>query len=156
MGFIASKLHHIYVTLAVILPVVNCEWTIIRFSCQQKSYQRKTPNLIIMLVPQDALSPVVALLTLGTHAQGGLQCFVCVSVCLCVCYSTSQFSHDYSWNKRYYPSQRQIKVKNLSDLFWKCFVVKLEHFLLVRLHNTQSKHESVLNLWANCREERAR
>ena len=29
---------------------------------------------------------VFTFLTLGAHAQRGLQCLVCVSVCLCVCY----------------------------------------------------------------------
>jgi len=29
-------------------------------------------------------------LTLGAHAQGGLQYLVCVSLCLCVCVSVTQ------------------------------------------------------------------
>ena len=37
------------------------------------------------------------LLTLGAHAQRGLQYLVCV----CVCYPTSHFSRDYSCHKRY-------------------------------------------------------
>ena len=39
------------------------------------------------------------LLTLGAHAQRGLQYLVCV--CVCVCYSTSHFSRVYSCHKRY-------------------------------------------------------
>ena len=45
------------------------------------------------------LSVFSALLTLGAHAQRGLQYLVCVSVCVCVSYSTSHFSCDYSCHK---------------------------------------------------------
>ena len=57
---------------------------------------------------------------------------VCLCVCLCVCYPTSHFPCDYSCHK---PQTILTFSKVLSDFLWKCFVAKLERFLLVWLYD---------------------
>ena len=43
----------------------------------------------------------VRVVTLGAHAQRGYGSWVCVSVCVCVCYLTSHFSNVRLSHKRY-------------------------------------------------------
>ena len=70
------------------------------------------------------------LLTLGAHAQRWLQFLVCVSVTQHLTFHV--FIHATNDTNLLSGGWRS---KVLSDFFWKCFVVKLEHFLLVRLHD---------------------
>ena len=91
------------------------------------------------------LCSAVSLLTLGAHAQRGLQYLVCVCVCLCVCYSTSHFNVIIrTTNNSNLPSSGW-RSKILSDFLWKCFVAKLGRFLLVRLHDKSGIFHSVEN-----------
>ena len=61
---------------------------------------------------------------------------LCVCVCVCVCVSVTQHltlnALIRATNDSNFPSGRW-RSKILSDFFWKCFVAKLERFLLVRL-----------------------
>ena len=56
-------------------------------------------------------------------------------VCLCVCYSTSHFYVDIRATNDTNLLRGGWRSKILSDFLWKCFVAKLELFLLVRLHD---------------------
>ena len=95
------------------------------------------------------------LLTLGAHAQRGLQYLVCVSLCLCVtqhlCLCVTQHLTLYviirATNNSNLPSGGW-RLKILSDFLWKCFVAKLEHFLLVRLRDELAIFYSTENMHA--------
>ena len=75
------------------------------------------------------------LLTLGAHAQRGLQYLVCV----CVCVSVTQHLTFHVIIRATNDTNLLIgwwMSKILSDFLWKCFVAKLERFLLVRLYKS--------------------
>ena len=78
------------------------------------------------------------LLTLGAHAQRGLQYLVCVSVCVCVCVSVTQHLTFHAIIRATNDTNLLSggwRSKILSDFLWKCFIAKLELNLLVRLHD---------------------
>ena len=62
---------------------------------------------------------------------------VCLCVCVSICVSVTQHL---TFNMIICATNgtNRIKVKTLSDLLWKCFVAKLERFLLVQLHDIKS------------------
>ena len=58
---------------------------------------------------------------------------LCVCACVCVCYSTSQVFIRATNDITLLGGGWRSKI--LNDFLWKCFVAKLERFLLVRLHD---------------------
>ena len=76
---------------------------------------------------------------------------VCVSLCLCVCVSVTQHLTlhviIHATNNSNLPSGGW-RSKILSDFLWKCFVAKLERFLLVRLCDESAIFYSTENMHA--------
>ena len=80
------------------------------------------------------------LLTLGGACAARVTVLGCVCVCVCVCvracvhacvcvfYSTSHFSRDYSCHKRYYPSQWRMKAENFKRFSLKMLRCKARAF----------------------------
>ena len=65
----------------------------------------------------------------------GLQYLVCVSVCVCVSVTQHLTFHVIIRATNITNLNGGWRSKILSDFLWKCFVAKLERFLLVRLHD---------------------
>ena len=72
------------------------------------------------------------------------------SVCLCVCVSVTQHLTFHVIIHATNDTNLSIgwRLKLLSDFFWKCFVAKLECFLLVQLHDKSAIFYSMENAHA--------
>ena len=89
----------------------------------------------------------IVLLTLGAHAQQGLQYLVCVCVCVSIIQHLTLYVIIRATNNSNLP-RGGWRSKILSDFLWKCFVAKLERFLLVRLRDESAIFYSVENAHA--------